>query len=206
MKKIFIIIFTILFFVNSFAQEDILIKDITKAREVENQSHWYVPDYVKIQFAGNIGLISVGIGYDFFDSIWLSELLYGFVPASVSEAKQIHLITSKNTFPILTRAIGKNLTISPIVGFTATLETGNNSFLKIPDVFPGGYYITNAIHFTLFTGASFHKEFTNSTIFKGADLYFEVGTIDTYLWYAITAKEIGVNDIFSSSVGINLYI
>ena len=112
MKKIFIIIFTILFFVNSFAQEDILIKDITKAREVENQSHWYVPDYVKIQFAGNIGLISVGIGYDFFDSIWLSELLYGFVPASVSEAKQIHLITFKNTFPILTRAIGKNLTIS----------------------------------------------------------------------------------------------
>jgi hypothetical protein len=208
MKKIFIIKFTILFFANSFAQKDIFIdaiKDGTKSIKVENQKHWSVPDYVKTQFAGNIGLISVGIGYEIFDSIWLSELLYGFVPASVSEAKPIHLITLKNTFPVLTRDIGKNLTISLITGFTTTLETGNNSFLKVPDVFPDGYYITNAIHFTLFTGVSFHKEFINSTIFKGAGFYLEVGTVDTYLWYVITSEEVSISDVFSTSIGINFY-
>lgn len=182
-----------LFLINSFSQESTVLK----------KKSWYVPDYAKVQFAGNIGLVSVGVGYRLFNKVLYSELLYGYVPESVSKSDKIQLITIKNTFPILTKEIGSNLTISPIAGFTASLDIRTNSFTKLPNKFLNKYYISNPVHFTLFTGASVHTDFINSKIFKGADFYFEVGTVETYLWYAIRSKEVSLNDVFSTAIGMN---
>ena len=193
-KNIYTLFISLLFFHNSFSQDSTLIKDKV----------WFIPDYVKTQFAGNIGLLSVGFGYQFMNNHLYSELLYGYVPISISKAEQIHTITIKNTFSVITKKIN-TIALSPITGFTSSFETGNNSFLILPDKYPKGYYGTNALHFTFFIGSSIHKDFINLKIIKGADLYFELGTVDTYLWYAITSKEVKVNKIFSSAIGINLY-
>lgn len=182
------------FFSSAFAQDSTLIKD----------KDWYIPDYAKVQFAGNIGFFSLGIGYKFFNNHLYSELLYGYVPVSISKAEQIHTITIKNTFPFFTKKFN-TIAVSPITGFTASFETGNNSFLILPDKYPQGYYSTNAFHFTFFIGAKVHKNFTNQKIIKGADFYFELGTVDTYFWYSIISKEVKINKIFSSAIGINLY-
>lgn len=187
-------LFAILVFTNVFANDTTLIK----------KKCCYVPDYAKVQFAGNIGLLSVGFGYQFLNNYLYSELLYGYVPASVSKAEVIHTITIKNTFPILNKEF-KTITLSPITGFTASFETGNNSFLKLPDKYPSGYYGTNAFHFTLLIGAKAHKALIKNSTIKGVDLYFELGSVDTYLWYAILEKEVKINQIFSSAIGINLY-
>ena len=58
-RNIFIVSILVLFFNNSYAQETISVKE----------KSWYVPDYVKTQFAGNIGLISVGAGYQLFNKV-----------------------------------------------------------------------------------------------------------------------------------------
>jgi len=187
-------LFAILVFTNIFANDTTLVK----------AKPWYRPDYAKIQFAGNIGFLSVGFGYQFFNNHLCSEILYGYVPASISKAKEIHTITLKNTFQVFNREI-RAITLSPITGFTVSYETGNNSFLKLPDKYPKDYYSTNAFHLTLFIGAKVHKDITNSKIIKGIDFYFEVGMVDTYLLYAIKSKEVKINQIFSSAIGINLY-
>jgi hypothetical protein len=199
MKNLFIVSIIVLLFTNSFAQEVTLIEDKGKDKA------WYIPDYVKTQFAGNIGLFSVGAGYEVFNNVLYSELLYGYVPESVSKAKKIHLITIKNTFPIFTKEFDNNYTVSPIAGFSASYDVGTNTFTTLPNNFPRDYYITNAIHFTLFVGAKVHKNFVNSKVFKGVDLYAELGTVETYLWYAITSKEVTFSDAFSTAIGINLY-
>ena len=197
-KKILLPLVALLFLSNTFAQDAILIQD--KAKE----KAWYEPDYAKMQFAGNLGVLSVGVGYQLFDKVLYTELLYGYVPVSISKANEIHLISIKNTFPLYRKKIG-NYTVSPIAGFTGSLETGNNSFLVLPDKYPKGYYVPSAIHFTLFVGALVHKDFGNSKRIKGIDFYYELGTVETYLWSAITSKEIGLNAIFSTAIGINLY-
>lgn len=193
-KRDIFTVFAILVFTNAFANDTTFIK----------AKGWYIPDYAKVQFAGNIGLLSVGFGYQFINNRLYSEILYGYVPASISKAEKIHTITLKNTFPILKKEI-KAITLSPITGFTASFETGNNSFLKLPDKYPKGYYSTNAFHFTLFIGAKIYKDIINPKIINGIDFYFEVGTVDTYLWYAILSKEVKINQILSSAIGINLY-
>ena len=197
-KKILLPFVALLFFSNTFAQDAILIQD--KAKE----KAWYEPDYAKMQFAGNLGLLSVGVGYQLFNKVLYTELLYGYVPVSISKANEIHLISIKNTFPLYRKKIG-NYTVSPIAGFTGSLETGNNSFLVLPDKYPKGYYVPSAIHFTLFIGVLVHKDFGISKRIKGIDFYYELGTVETYLWSAITSKEIGLNAIFSTAIGINLY-
>jgi hypothetical protein len=173
---------------------------------VISEKSWYTPDYVKMQLAGNIGFVSLGIGYEVFEDVLFSELLYGYVPKSISRADRIHLITVKNTFPILKKEIGENLTISPIAGITTTLDIGTTTFTTLPNKYPDGYYVPTAVHFTLFGGVSVHQNFKNSKIFKGADFYFEVGTVESYLWYAITSKEVTMKNIFSFDVGVNFYL
>jgi len=160
-KYIFLLPLVLFFFTQSQAQESNLEKD----------KSWYVPDYVKVQFAGNIGVFSVGAGYQLFNDVLYSELLYGYVPGSVSKSDAIHLVTIKNTFPIYRKEIGKNLTITPIAGITASYEIGTNSFTTLPSKYPKGYYVPNAFHFTLFGGAMVHKDFVDSKLIKGMDFY-----------------------------------
>ena len=194
-KNTLILLFIILFCSNVFAQNDTLAKN----------KLWYVPDYASLQLAGNIGFLSVGVGYEIFDDVWYAELLYGYVPSIRSKAESIHLVTIKNTFPIFTKEFGNNYSISPIAGLGITYDAGTNTFTTLPSQFPKGYYISNAIHFTLFGGAKVHKDFTDNKIFKGIDYYFEVGTVESYLWYAITSKEVKITEAFSSAIGVNIY-
>ncbi|WP_088323006.1 hypothetical protein [Polaribacter tangerinus] len=212
LKKIcFVIVVVILCYQKYSAQNISNKKSIYKDElpiisDLKNKKPWYVPDYVKTQFAGNIGLFSFGVGYEVIDKVWFSELLFGFVPESITKAKPVHLVTFKNSFSLTTKNISKTLSFSPIVGFTTTLETNNNSFITVPDIYPSGYYITNAVHFTLFGGVSFHKNFTNDALLDGVNIYFELGTVETYLWYLITSKEVGLKDVFSTAIGINFHI
>ncbi|WP_282073045.1 hypothetical protein [Polaribacter atrinae] len=194
-KNILILPIMLLLFNNILAQEGPIIKE----------KSWYVPDYVKTQFAGNIGLFSVGAGYQLFDKVLYSELLYGFVPKSASKAENIHLITIKNTFPIYRKKIGENLTITPIAGVATTLDIGTTTFTTLPSLYPDGYYVPTAFHFTFFGGVMVHKDFKKSKTFKGVDFYAELGTVETYLWYAIATKEVNLIDVFSTSIGVNFY-
>ncbi|GAB7256735.1 hypothetical protein [uncultured Polaribacter sp.] len=195
-KQLFTAVMLIMFVGKTIAQEQ---------KTVKNKS-WYVPDYVKAQFAGNIGMISLGAGYQLFDKVLYTELLYGYVPESVSKADRIHLLTIKNTFPIYRKKISENLTITPIAGFALSYEIGTNSFTSLPSIYPEDYYVPNAFHFTLFGGGLVHQDFKNKKIFSGADFYAEVGTVETYLWYAITSKEVSFGDAFSASIGVNFYL
>ncbi|WP_439131944.1 hypothetical protein [Polaribacter sp.] len=194
MKKLFILFFIFLFSTRFFAQD-----------VQEKQKSWYAPDYASLQFAGNIGLFSTGIGYEIYDDIWFLELLYGYIPESITKAKSTHLITLKNTFPIFTKKIKKEYFISPIAGFTATYDATTNTFTTLPSQFTKGYYVSNAIHFVIFGGFKIHKDFDTKSFIKGIDFYYEIGTVESYLWYAITSKQVPMSEAFSSAIGVNFY-
>lgn len=195
-KKIIIVSFLFLVIIKSFSQD----KTNTK-----KQKPWYIPEYTTVQVAGNIGFLSTGVGYKLFDDAWYAELLYGYVPAARAKAESIHLITIKNTFPIFSKEIGNNFTISPIAGLGITYHAGTKTFTTLPSRFPRGYYVSNAIHFTLFGGVNLHKKFKSDHFFKGADLYYELGTVESYLWFVITSSEVSVSEAFSSAIGVRLY-
>jgi len=163
----------------------------------------FLPDYTKIQFAGNIGLLSAGIGYQFFNDAFNTELIYGYVPKAYAHT-QIHTITSKNIFPLWSLH-NSNLIFSPYLGMTLSFETGNNTFVKLPSQYPSGYYSTNAFHLCMLGGVSAYHSFNRKGVFKGFAFYAEVVAVDSFLWYKLNSNHIRMSQIFSLSLGINFY-
>ncbi len=189
-KTILIFFYFSLIFIKVYSNDTTLVKS----------KSWYVPDYAKVQFAGNIGFLSIGTGYSLFNNYLQSDIFYGYVPKSIAGTK-IHTISQKNSFTLFQYKTDKYV-LASITGFATSFETGNNSFLFLPDEFPKGYYNPNLMHFTFFLGSKVHLPFKNKKL-NSIEIYTELGTVDTYLWYKIISKE--VNNILSFSFGITLF-
>ncbi|MBI5021720.1 MAG: hypothetical protein HZB59_09800 [Ignavibacteriales bacterium] len=168
------------------------------------EKRWYVPDYVKAQFAGNIGFISVGAGYNLLSNLIQVEILYGYVPSSIG-GSTIHTLAQKNSILIYDLKT-TNYIIIPYAGFTTNLEMGGNSDGFFSEKYGDGYYKTNAIHFTFFIGGKIYHQLSYKSNFKGLDIFAEIGTVDMYLWYVINSKNVELSEIFSLALGFNLYI
>lgn len=164
-----------------------------------------IPHYLKTQFAGNIGLVSIGAGYSLAHAHLLTEALYGYVPASVSKGNRIHTITLKNTYAILKPGAKKHH-VTPLIGLTASLETGNNSFVRLPEQFPEDYYVSNAFHFTGFVGVKHRIKLSHCKMFEALEYYYEIGGVATHLWYKILSPEVKWRSVTSSALGINFYL
>lgn len=168
---------------------------------------WYMPHYVPVQFAGNIGLFSLGLGYASNHDNYHINFLYGYVPSSVARA-EIHTITAKNIFPLTRYGLKSNRTIIPYVGVGLTMEVGGNSFFRMPDHFPKGYYdVPKNIHVIAYGGARLQQLFDDDfKILRGLEFYAETGSVDVYLWYKATSNQIKLHNIFSLALGVNILL
>lgn len=157
----------------------------------------YYPNLATVQFAGNIGLFSIGGGYSLFRHHYQAEILYGNVP-SMHSIPAINTIAFKNLAGI--NFTLKRLVVQPYLGFTFNYETGSNSFAKLPDKYTAGYYQTTSFHFTFFAGIKARMKLAKQWLIEP---YIETGTVDTFLWYEISEKEINPGDVFSAALGVN---
>ena len=163
----------------------------------------FKPDYVAIQFAGNIGYLSAGIGYDLFNNVMKIELIYGYIPKKYS-VTGIHTISLKTVFPIIRKQF-YGIEVSPYLGMTTSLEMGDNSILILPDYYSKGYYGINAFHFVFLGGINFHKKPPSAQCIHSMDFYCEALTVDNSFWYFISSKEVKAQQIFSIDLGARLY-
>ena len=168
---------------------------------------WYVPDFLPIQYAGNIGFLSAGIGYSTRVRNYHASLMYGYVPKSVAQT-YIHTIALKNTFPITRYALKNNQVLVPYIGAGVSFELSGNAFFRQPDHFPESYYdFPKNIHALLYGGAKVQHLFEDTVMgMHGVEFFLEAGTIDVYLWYKSMSRDIKLNEIFTLAFGVNLLI
>lgn len=168
---------------------------------------WYAPDFVPLQFAGNIGLLSAGLGYSTRLRNYHVSLLYGYVPRSLART-YIHTIALKNNFPITRYALKNEQILIPYVGLGASIEIGGNGFFRQPADFPEGYYdFPKNLHALVYGGAKIQHLFANPTRnLRGVEFFVEAGTIDLYIWYKAMSNEIRFNEIFTLALGANILL
>jgi len=178
------------------------------AEEVTDERKWYIPDYIKTQFAGNIGFFSIGTGYQFFEGKLQTDIFYGYVREKYSGI-DIHHITQKNTYNPLRYDFSDEYILSPLLlGLHFSYKVGNNNYgtwLFLPDRYPDNYYFSTSFHGLLSVGAKVHKKHVFSDKIKGMDLYYEISTVDFYLRNFIKESYIKFTDIWSLAIGITLY-
>jgi hypothetical protein len=168
---------------------------------------WYVPHYVPFQFAGNIGLFALGLGYTSNHDNYNLSFLYGYVPSSVA-ATEIHTITAKNIFPITRYALKNSRILIPYLGIGLTIEVGGNAFFTMPPHYPEGYYdFPKNVHVIAYGGAKLRHLFDEDfKALRGIEFFAEAGTIDLYVWYKAISNQIKFNHIFSLALGVNLLL
>jgi hypothetical protein len=166
---------------------------------------WILPDQVSVQFAGNIGLISGGVGYSLLKNRSQLTLMYGYVPASVAR-KEIHLISMKGNVTLFNLTI-RSHAILPYFGLAGTMETGRNTFIRLPSKYPKGYYHSNAFHLSGALGIRTVIWSTDSRIWvKGVEMFSELGSQDIFVYYKITQHEVDVRRILNVCIGLNLLL
>lgn len=161
-----------------------------------------MPDFLNTQFAGNMGVMSIGAGFQWKAIGYEVALLYGYVPEAYS-TKEIHTFTLRNTFSLNKQSRDNLHTFGTHMGFGILFDTGNHSSWKLPDVFPEDYYFTNSLHASLYLGGSYTYE---GWCFDKVKVYAEIGTLGRYLYYYIKSNNIDNRHVFNLSMGLNFYL
>lgn len=168
---------------------------------------WYLPHYLPVQFAGNIGFLSTGVGYTSNNENYQLSLLYGYAPRAMAGV-EIHTIAAKNIFPLSRHAMKNSQTLIPYVGLGLTVEIGGNSFFRQPDHYPEGYYdFPKNLHVIAYGGVKLQRLLPDDfRMFRGVEFFAEAGTVDIYLWYKAMSNQIKFHQVFSLALGVNLLL
>ena len=165
---------------------------------------WYIPEYSKVQFAGNIGFMSVGLGYEWWNKKAQTDVMYGYVSENKGNAS-IHTFTLKNSFRLYHFNIIDRYNLSPIMGFSLSFEPGQNGYMRVPDRYPDGYYSPNSFYACLNLGMKSKFKFNEKSHFSALELYTEINSLANYIYYNIAAKEDKSLNVLSMAIGINVF-
>lgn len=168
---------------------------------VTNLRKWYVPDDAVLQFAGNMGMLAVGPGYEFAKGRLTTDLLYGFVPKFDSDETE-HLLTIKGTYKPWEIKRRHGFAIIPVqVGLGLSYYFSGKYPLTWDERFPEGYYWWSPkVRVLGFAGASVTRDIRNSNV-KKIGLYSELGTYDLIVTSWVKDEKLRLWDIMNISIG-----
>lgn len=167
----------------------------------------FLPDYVKLQFAGGIGFLSTGIGYTFFDHRLDVSLFYGYVPQYVT-ADDLHSISLQLTAKLFRFKAFKTIEILPLnIGWFAHHTFGNEFWVTLPDNYPDDYYWWSpGRNAGVFIGGEIKtKLLAHKTPASGTAFYARIGTRGLYLASKISNTSIPISDIIELGFGVAIY-
>jgi hypothetical protein len=162
------------------------------------------PHYIALQYAGNIGFASAGVGYASRKDTYQVSLIYGYAPPSIAGV-QIHTITAKNIFPLYRFYINRKQTVIPYGAIGVSLEVGGKSFFKQPSNMPRSYYdFPKSLHVIPALGVKLRHMTSHPKHFRGYEFFVETTTVDVYVWYKFTSDEVTMAQILSLAAGVHL--
>jgi len=164
------------------------------------------PQYIGFQYAGNVGLASIGIGYGLKNQKIYLGGIYGYLPKSINGV-EVQTIAIKAYYIYRSKQIFKNTCSYHYFGSNINYGITKNTYLNYPDYFPKDYYKTNALHIAPFIGTKTEYSLSKSYCYlRKIAIYCELGTIDQYIFADITSKQINIFDIVNICTGITFNI
>jgi hypothetical protein len=164
----------------------------------------WLPDHTKVQYAGGIGFLSVGVGYHTKKDKLQGDVYYGFTPESVG-GLDIHALSVKGTWFPLKPLNRKTWQVRPLsAGLLVNYTFGKQYFGFSPDNYPYDYYnFPTALHLGAFIGGQVNKQVSSRRGVKRIGLYYELGTYDVELAsYVRNRRALSVTDILNLGIGV----
>lgn len=167
------------------------------------------PTHVKLQFAGGIGIVSAGFGWDYGRKCrWETDVLLGYVPKFDSRSGHATFTVKQNYIP-WSIACTPRFAIEPFTcSVYVSVITGQEFWTRIPERYPtrSYYSMPTKLRAYLSLGQRFTWYFREKRKMRCLTAYYELGTCDYYIVTKLSNKYIGLTDIFSLSLGLKLQL
>lgn len=180
-----------------------LLDSVVKQRYISTWSS-VIPTHVKVQYAGDMGVVSVGSGWDYGGRRqWETNLFIGFLNKT-SESPIYVTATLKQTYKPFRISIGDNWEVEPVTaGLYMTKIFGSNFWSRLPERYPRGYYfwILN-MRFNVFLGQAITFKCPRYLKGDSFSFFYELNTNDLYVISAVKNSYLGFKDIVNLSFGV----
>lgn len=196
------------------AAQDSICSNPTKydKRVHRYRCHWekLIPTHTKIQFAGNMGLLSFGTGWDYGKkNQWETDIFLGFIPKYQSKRTKITMTLKQNYMP-WSLELGKGFSTEPLsCGLYFNTVFGDQFWVHEPDRYPKGYYgFSSRIRSHIFLGQRLTYDIDPQRRYtaKSITIFYELSTCDFHLISAVTNRYLRPKDYLSLSFGIKLQL
>lgn len=177
-----------------------------RIERIKNRWSALVPNKAMMQYAGDIGMISLGIGWEYGrHDQWETYIIVGFLPKKDTR-KSYRTFTLKELYTPWDIRVKGNFNIQPLF-VTMMMNTifGEEFWVKQPERYPSGYYtFATKLRFHLGIGQkiSLNIPYKKRRWYNRIALYYEVSTCDLYLRQKILNKSIPLKDIICLGIGV----
>ena len=203
----------LLFSPGSFAQQDSIVKPNKYDKRIHRyRGHWekLIPTHTKVQFAGNMGLLSFGTGWDYGKkNQWETDVFLGFIPKYDSKRTKVTMTLKQNYMP-WSLNLGRGFSTEPLTcGIYFYTVFGNEFWVHEPDRYPKGYYgFSSKIRSHIFLGQRLTYDIDPQRRYtaKSITFFYELSTCDLYLISAATNSYLRPRDYLSLSFGLKLQL
>ena len=196
MRNLYLIVLVLMGF-SGFSQHD---------TTAVKQRKWYIPDHMKLQFAGNIGFISGGPGYTSKNKTLETDLMFGYLPERLGGDALI-TTTLKTTYSPWQIPLRNTFYLVPFsIGAWISYTFAPQFDLSWPGYYPSGYYWwSTALRPGLYVGGKVGRQAHILKKRRGLEAYYELGSYDLkMITYAQNTGTVRLSDIFSLALGIKL--
>lgn len=140
-----------------------------------------IPTHVKAQYAGGMGFMSFGCGWDYGKKCrWETDVLVGFLPGAYSDRTHTTFTLRQNYIPWSIRCC-ERFAIEPFTtGVYLNLITGEDYWVRESDKYPGDSYygFTSRLRTHLYVGQRFTYYLKNDSLLRHITLYYELSAND----------------------------
>ena len=156
----------------------LIIYSLATYSHAQKRESFFRPTHAKIQYAGNIGLISAGVGFAFFKEKAEADVLIGYLPKSIGGVSITTLTVTAGYYPWKVD-FSKGYLFEPLyIGGYSSYAFGSDYYIELPDHYPQRYYWwPTALRIGGYIGGRLSKD----VHWKGIEqigFYYQLGTYD----------------------------
>lgn len=179
-------------------------------RRVERYDNFWAslrPDCIRLQYAGSVGLVNAGMGWEYGrHDQWETDLMVGFVPRYEKE-KAFCTLTVRETYVPWTKPLKGRFTCQPLsCGLFVNSVLRSDYWRKNPERYPSSRYYTfsTKVRFHIFVGQRYTYSIPTRRrlIAHSVSAVWELSTCDLYLISKATNKSLPWYDVLSLSLGL----
>jgi hypothetical protein len=168
-----------------------------------------MPTHNQIQFAGGMGLLSGGIGWDYGRNRWETDMLLGFLPRYSTKKVKWTFTLKENYIPWRVE-VGKNFSVSPLsCGLYVNTIFDDDFWVSDPDKYPNEYYsFSTKLRFYIYLGqrVTYNIPYEKRRLLNAITFFYEVSTSDLYLVSVLGNDWLKPSDYLHLSLGLKFQI